>query len=138
MTDQVVSPRAAMPDAASLNFARLWQAIGWAMVVTVTWLSLIPHVSWEPPLIGWDKAQHCLAYGALMYWFGMAFGRRWRWPVFLIALGAFLELLQGLGGSRVPDIHDILANSVGVAAGLLLSRSLFGSLLLRVDMALSR
>jgi glycopeptide antibiotics resistance protein len=138
MNSKILSRALAMPDSENLKFARIWQSMGWMMVAIVVWLSLIPHISWEPPVIGWDKAQHFLAYGGLMYWFAMAFRRRWRWPVFLVALGAFLEFLQGLGGSRVPDVHDILANTLGVGMGWALSRSQVGSLLFRVDAALSR
>jgi hypothetical protein len=88
------------------------------MVATVVWLSLTPHPPEPPGLLGWDKAQHTLAYTLLMYWFRMAFARHWRWPVFILGLGVGLEVLQGLGGVRTADWHDMVANSLGVVVGL--------------------
>jgi hypothetical protein len=100
------------------NFTRLWQGLGWAMVALVIGLSLTPQPPHLPQLLGWDKAQHILAYGVLMFWFCLTFAGHWRWPVFLVALGGVLEVLQGQLGWRTTDIFDIAANTVGVFIGL--------------------
>ncbi|BBA36403.1 uncharacterized protein sS8_4473 [Methylocaldum marinum] len=117
-----------------LRLARIWQGIGWLMVATVVWLSLTPD-RFEPPtpLLTWDKAQHALAYGSLMYWFGQAFQPHWRWPAFFLCLGIGLEFLQGVSGHRTFDAADILANSIGVGLGLALVRTPLGRLLSAVD-----
>ncbi|WP_051331950.1 VanZ family protein [Methylocaldum szegediense] len=117
-----------------LRLSRLWQGIGWLMVAVVVWLSLTP----EPPhpptsWLAWDKAQHALAYGSLMYWFRQAFLPHWRWPLFLLLLGVMLEYLQGLGGVRTSDTNDMIANGIGVFLGLALSYTRLGRLLSRVD-----
>lgn len=104
-----------------LHFARFWQAIGWSLVALVCWLSLTPAPPQPPEFLGWDKAQHFIAYGVLMFWYGQAFTRHWRWPVLLIALGVGLEFLQGYSGQRFYDPFDMLANSLGVLLGLGLS-----------------
>ena len=117
-----------------LQFSHLWQAIGWLMVAVVVWLSLTPEPPHPPtPWLAWDKAQHALAYGLLMYWFRQAFQPHWRWPLFLLLLGVTLEYLQGLGGVRTSDTNDMIANAIGVVLGLALSYTPLGRLLSRVD-----
>jgi hypothetical protein len=116
-----------------LRYRLLWQGLGWAMVALVVWLSLTTHPPKPPSFLGWDKAQHTLAYAGLMFWFRQAFRRHWRWPVFLLGLGLGLEVLQGLGGVRTADWHDMVANSLGVAVGLGLAWTRLGGVLAGVD-----
>ena len=49
-----------------LRYERHWQAAGWVMVLIVIGLSLMPKPPQMPSILGWDKAQHMLAYGSLM------------------------------------------------------------------------
>ncbi|MGY6215906.1 VanZ family protein [Methylolobus aquaticus] len=116
-----------------LRFPRLWQGVGWVMVVVVMWLSLTPHPPQPPSLLAWDKAQHLTAYAGLMFWFRQAFAPHWRWPAFLLGLGITIELLQGFTGARVADLFDIVANGLGVAIGLILAQSPLGRMLAAVD-----
>ncbi len=117
-----------------LRFHRLWQGLGWLMVCAVIWLSLTPTPP-QPPLywLSWDKANHLIAYGTLMYWFAQAFVRHWRWPLFLVALGLALEVLQGLGGVRSLDGFDMLANTLGVFLGYWLATTFLGRAVASVD-----
>lgn len=105
----------------SYRYATLWRGLGWAMVATVVVLSLVPQLPKAPSLLGWDKAQHFLAYAVLTFWFCLSYSRHWRWPAFFIALGSVLELLQGFTGIRTTDPFDILANGIGVFIGLSLT-----------------
>jgi VanZ family protein len=107
-----------------LHFPRFWQGIGWLMVAVVCWLSLTPNPPEPPGLLGWDKAQHLLAYGGLMFWFRQVFHRHWRWPAFLTGLGMMLEFLQGFTGARTPDLFDVIANTMGVLLGVVLAELL--------------
>lgn len=131
----------ARPPAASdepLRYRLLWQTLGWVMVAIVVWLSLTPTLPRPPSFLTWDKGQHVLAYAGLMYWYGQAFRSHWRWLLFLWVLGILLEFLQGLGGVRTSDPYDMLANSIGVLAGLGLARTRFGELLAGLDAWLGR
>lgn len=126
-------PSASRNSRPPLRFTRLWQGLGWVMVVVVMWLSLTPHPPQPPSLLGWDKAQHLTAYAGLMFWFRQAFAPHWRWPAFLLGLGMMIELLQGFTAVRVADLSDIVANGLGVALGLMLARSRLGRMLATVD-----
>lgn len=120
-----------------LRYAQTWQILGWLLVAVIVWLSLTPKPPQPPSILGWDKSQHLLAYSTLMYWYGMSFAKHWRWPVFILALGATLEVLQGLSGFRSFDLYDIAANSLGVLLGLIVLATPASQLLTRVDSVLS-
>jgi VanZ family protein len=70
-----------------------------------------------------DKYEHLLAYGCLMYWWGMVQpARRWLWMVALPLLGLGLEWAQTLVAYRSLEWNDALANLAGVMlAGVLLA-----------------
>jgi len=93
----------------------LWLGLGWCLVALVVWLSL------KPPSEGmWlinDKLAHVLAYFSLSAWFCQIYRPRYRVALALLALGALLEILQGLSGYRVMSAADLLANSVGIILG---------------------
>lgn len=119
-----------------LAYPRLWQAIGWLLVTAVIVLTLIPKPP-QPPLITSDKAHHLLAYAGLTLWFIQAFAARLRWAVFLIGLGIALEYIQGALGYRQFEYIDMLANTLGVGCGWLLSATALGRLVARLDQALA-
>ena len=120
-----------------LRYVKYWRAIGWMMVFSIIWLSLTPKPPQLPGFFGWDKAQHILAYGSLMYWFDMCHPRHWRWPVFFVTLGIGLEIVQGVTGFRSFDAYDMLANTVGVVIGLFMVDTPMGLWLEIVDRRLA-
>ncbi|HXL99382.1 MAG TPA: VanZ family protein [Rhizomicrobium sp.] len=86
-------------------------------LAVIVWGELTPGVG----LNIWDKLQHFLAYFGLagLSTVALGTGRRAIWAALaLVALGGALEILQGFTG-RDPDIHDEIANTVGVAFGWL-------------------
>lgn len=99
------------------------------MVAVVIALSLLS-VSGPVSAPGADKIYHLIAYGAMMFWWGMVHpGRRWQWAAALIGLGIALEIAQSFTGYRQLDRWDALANSSGViVASLLLLTPLAGLL----------
>lgn len=110
------------------EFSR-WAAHGGHIHGLVVVLSLIPV---EVDLSeGRDKWSHFLAYGGLMFWFGLLFSKpigRLRIALGLIAMGVALEFLQRETGYRSFDVLDMAANSVGVLLGWVLVRTPLGSL----------
>lgn len=102
------------------NWRVLWSSIGWGLVLGVSVVSLIP----DPPradVPAWDKLNHLIAYGVLMYWFAQLHDRRLDVALWLLALGGGLEIAQGYTGYRQASGVDMLANALGVALGWLLA-----------------
>lgn len=106
------------------GLTRAWIAVGWAGVVGVIVLSLIPSPPELIPVEHGDKAEHVLAYGTLMFWFAQIYVRqpsRMVAAVLLVALGIGLEYVQGWTGWREFSHADMAADAVGVALGWLLA-----------------
>jgi len=114
---------------------RLWYGLALLLTAIVLVLSLIPSPPQPPGALGWDKAQHVLAYLALaVAWCQAIGGRSHPWVVLAVAaLGCTVELLQGLGAARDPQFGDALANTIGATFGALLRASPAGWLLTWLD-----
>lgn len=88
--------------------------------LVVTWASLTP-VTALPSVSLWDKAEHLAAYLGLALIGAAAFPARFtRLAVGLFCGGVAIEVLQSIMGlGRQGDPADVLANTLGLAAGLL-------------------
>jgi len=113
--------------------------IGWLLVLAVTVLSLIPV---EADLSeGRDKWSHWLAYGSLMLWFSMLHTRQMTrvWiALSLVAMGVLIEFLQGQTGYRSFDVHDMVANALGVLSGWVVALTPVGQSLKWMEARLPR
>lgn len=107
----------------TLNFLRrVSRWLFWPALALVIWGELTPS---PPAVIGlvWDKAEHFIAYFGLaaMAALGFGLGRKLAIAIVgILVLGVALELLQRLTG-RNPDVKDVIANTLGVVAGLCLA-----------------
>lgn len=103
---------------------RGWQLLLALLVATVCYLAFTPT---PPPLASawWDKANHSLAFVVLTFVACLAFPRPWRgvWLVMLglFALGAAIEVVQAFVPGRSCEWGDLLADSVGIVAGVLVT-----------------
>lgn len=99
-------------------FLRLFGA---AILLVLLALLLAPGGTVEYEQLVWDKAAHFIAFGLILWSFGVMFRRLPRtWAALLaIALGAAVEVVQGRIG-RDPSWGDLLADALGVAAALLI------------------
>ncbi len=69
-----------------------------------------------------DKANHLIAYGFLMGWFGQLLKTRKLWfavAIGLVLMGIVMELIQGTLPHRWFDVKDAIANTLGVLVALL-------------------
>ena len=101
----------------TLHNLSLW--LFWPGVLLIVWGELTPNPPDLSSVLGWDKAQHFVAYFGLASMATMALGlnRRLVWAILgVILLGGALEILQGYTG-RDPDIFDFIANLVGALCG---------------------
>ncbi|HEV8517264.1 MAG TPA: VanZ family protein [Burkholderiales bacterium] len=124
-----------LPVKDRLRFRALWLAIGWALVLTVVYLSLTPHPISIPVEQG-DKVGHVVAYAALMLWFAQIYSpsrRRLLLAVALVALGIGLEFAQLFTETRTFEIADMLADGTGVAIGWLAAPPRTINFLIRVE-----
>lgn len=92
-----------------------------ALVVAVKALSLSP----SGPSFGWDKANHMAAFAVLAFCGLFTFRERAR-PIFwvsflLLAFGVAIEIGQMYVPGRSADPEDVFADSLGIAAGLLMA-----------------
>jgi VanZ family protein len=97
-----------------LRLASAW--LFWPGFALVVWGSLTPSPPELPGPWAWDKMDHLTAYFGLAAMATMVIGlcARLVWALLaLVAMGGILEILQGYTG-RDPDIHDFIANSIGV------------------------
>jgi VanZ family protein len=105
-----------------LRHPKVWLALGWLLVIGVITGSLVPGDK-LPSLDVSDKLLHAGSYFLLMIWFAGLYRRAFH-PLIglvLLALGATLDLFQGMTVTRSFDPRDIVANSLGILAGLVLS-----------------
>ena len=110
-----------MPD--TLKLLRLWQAIGYALVLFVIYQSL-NRGPIEIKVVEGNLLGHFAAYGTLMLWFSQIYapGRaRVACAAGFVLLGFGLEIAQGLTDHRTFDLFDVAANATGVALGWLLA-----------------
>ena len=120
-----------------LRLAVAWYIIGATMLLGVAVGSLVP----SPDIGVSDKLSHLVTYFLLAGWFSLLATNRIRlgWTVIgLIAYGMLIELLQGMTAYRYPEWGDVLANGIGVLAGILLYFSPLSRLLRFVDSRLAR
>lgn len=115
------------PSAATLR--RLWAGLLAAQMAVVCALAFMPA---PPPAadLGWDKANHLLAFAVMAATAVAAWGReagraRFVWAL-LLALGAFIEAVQSQLPARSAEWGDLAADAVGIAAGLAGSRGWAG------------
>jgi hypothetical protein len=76
-----------------------------------------------------------MAYALLGWWFSQAYPSRLHGflGLFLVALGAILEVLQGLTGYRDFEYADMLADTLGLVGGYLLALTPAGTVLRRLE-----
>jgi VanZ family protein len=118
-----------------LRWPRVWLSLWLLAVLAVIAVSLLP----PPPLPsapGSDKLGHFLAYFGLMACAVQVFAGRVLIVIalLLVALGLALEFAQGaLTSTRMFEVRDALANTVGVLAGLIVARTPAAGWLLRLE-----
>lgn len=96
---------------------------------------LVPKVP-GPTFSGADKLEHLLTWFVVTAWFGALLERRaYLWlALVMVGLGVGIELAQhGMALGRAGDWRDVVANSMGVGAGVIAAGLSRDSWLRRVE-----
>lgn len=117
--------RASAASPRGLARPRLWASLGWGLIFAVIYLSLTPKPL-TADISQIDKLGHLLAYAALMGWWSQLDQRHCRLALRFMLLGLALEIVQGHSGYREGDVLDMLANTLGLGVGWLITRLLPG------------
>jgi VanZ family protein len=114
---------------------RLWLVIGWVLIALAVFVCLLPAASVPNTGVN-DKFEHSSVYAFLALWFAGIYPRS-RYVVIglgLFAMGVAIEWAQGaMHMGRQSDYRDVIANSVGIAAGLVLAALWLGGWAERID-----
>lgn len=106
-----------------LRLIWLWLSIGFVGCAVLLYACLMPSPPQPQGIHLYDKMIHCLSFLVLSVWFaGVLNGRYLRVFIGLAAFGAAIELIQSVTAYRNGDILDLVADTVGVVAGLGLAR----------------
>jgi len=119
------------------RYRKQWLGIGYAMVAFVVFLS----VTSEPPEIDLgidfaDKLFHALAYWGLMFWFAQIYHfkqHRLICASAFVALGITMEGIQSFDPKRYAEFNDIVANTVGVAIAILMTKKSMKNILMNIE-----
>jgi len=104
-----------------------WRVLLPFLLAAICWLAFTPD---PPPSVGtgWDKFNHVLAFAAVAVcgWFAWGRHRNRAAGVVLGAMvfGVFIEVVQALIPGRTGEWPDLLADALGIAAGLALAAAL--------------
>jgi VanZ family protein len=124
-----------------LRYRKLWLSIGYLLIVVVVFLSLTSNpVQIDTSLPYQDKLFHALAYFSLTFWFMQIYHIRhhvFLWVIFFLCLGLLLEYLQGFDSNRFGEVGDMVANTLGVFAAVVLSGTQLKFLLVRFERFIS-
>lgn len=120
-----------------LRHPRAWLALWWLAIAVTFVVCLVPGPDLPEVPPGGDKIEHFLAYFLLAAAAVQLYATR-RALAFagfgLLALGIAIELAQGaFTTTRAADAWDVVADAVGVAAGLAIAWTPLRDVLMRVD-----
>ena len=125
-----------------LRYARLWRVASAMLLLAVLASTVMPAVWLWPDraqfsgwVLGIDKWAHVAAFMLLCVWFAGLYERRafWRIGIGLLAFGVLIEICQRLVGYRSAEWLDIVADGVGIIAGLAIASTGAAGWALRVE-----
>jgi VanZ family protein len=109
------------PPLPALRSPRAWRLLLSTLVLVICWFAFVP----DPPTTvdtGWDKLNHVLAFAAVSFSGWFAWGTAHRRPAGVLlgalAFGVFIEVVQTQIPGRSGEWPDLLADSIGIAAGI--------------------
>jgi VanZ family protein len=122
-----------------LMLQRWWIVAGVVLMLWGLYIALEADPALQLDFAGGDKLLHALGFGCLVGWWGNVFSTwraRWRAALACLVYGALVEVLQAFTPPRSADALDLLADAIGIGAGLLLLRTPLARVLVRIEQML--
>ena len=120
-----------------MRYFNLWLVLGWLFVLLVCYFSLMSNPpKFDVKFEHLDKLEHMLSYFIMMGWFAQLYQTKQSrifYALFFIVLGALLEILQGMGQTRMFEYSDMLANATGVLLAWYITKGKLKELLLTFE-----
>lgn len=119
-----------------LRYARRWQLAGFVILIAVLVAALSPGLpDFRNAALLADKWFHALTFALLTVWFSGQYAPRayWRLAVGMLAFGGLIEICQQMLAYRSAEALDLLADGIGVAAGLVVAMLGAGGWSLRLE-----
>lgn len=118
-----------------LNYLKIWQTIGYLLVILVITLSVISPSSNSELFKINDKIGHFFAYSILMGWFAQWHEKsHFKYlAIVFIMLGISLEIVQTFLPERMGDVNDVIVNSLGVFVAWGLANTALGRILFHFE-----
>ena len=121
-----------------LRYRRQWIAVNALLIAVVTALTVVPAFLMPRQVTGLpgvDKWLHALTFAILALWFTGQYARRSYWliAIGLAGYGALIEIGQSLIPYRSAEWGDLVADIVGIAAGLVIALLISGGWSLRAE-----
>jgi len=123
-----------------LRHARRWQLAGIAVLLLVFFATLTPSIWFMPDLrdarlLHADKWFHGMTFAFLTVWFSGQYDRHayWRLAAGMLAFGALIELCQRMLTYRSAESMDVIADAIGILAGLAVAWAGAGGWSMRVE-----
>lgn len=123
-----------------LRYAGRWRIAGIAVLIVVLIAALSPAIWFMPDMreAGFflsDKWLHGIIFAFLTVWFSGQFARRayWRLALGMLAFGGLIEVCQHFLEYRRAETLDLLADVIGIVAGLAIAFAGAGGWSLRVE-----
>jgi VanZ family protein len=95
-------------------------------LLTISILAFLPDYSELPPIVSIsDLLNHTVAFIVLTLLFSLSFTHQWKYILSVLFLYAlFIESVQSFLPTRCASIEDIVADSVGMLIGYLISKGI--------------
>ncbi|MDH4047343.1 MAG: VanZ family protein [Gammaproteobacteria bacterium] len=116
-----------------LRYAATWRLLSVVSLLLILAATIVPS-DWLWPndrtfhLHISDKWLHGITFAGLALWFSGQYAKScyWRIALGLLAFGLLIEIVQRAVSYRSAELLDLVADVVGIAAGLILARAGLG------------
>ncbi len=123
-----------------LSYPKRWRLASVVLMAVVLGFALLPEIwSWGDQFVpGFelaDKWMHGLTFAGLAIWYSGQYARHayWRLAAGLFIFGAFIEVCQSVTTYRTAEIADLVADVVGIGAGILIAVTIAGGWSLKFE-----